>query len=190
MDETWFVWVPEPGVMNPEAGYGWETRGTSPRNRSTRKKGQQTWSCYLSYDPKEDRLTWRYTKRTNQWETASFINARLKAHERLGHRYLVLVWDPASWHVARLFWTWVRQHNRRVDQQGHGTKLVPMVTPVQAFWLNPVEAFIGHAKRRVLPCRQFETELHQQAALDRHWLHRNLLYASAPTLETLIPVLH
>ena len=176
--------------MNPEAGYGWGPRGQSPRNRATRKKGQQTWSAYLAYDPKEQRLAWRYAAHTNQWLTAIFVEERRLLHERRGHSHLVLVWDPASWHLARALMGWIRHHNRQVDRQGHGCKLVPMVLPTHAFWLNPVEAFIGHAKRRVLPCRQFASEQEQKAALDRHWLHRNLLHARVPDPVRINAVLH
>jgi hypothetical protein len=190
MDETWFVWVPETGIMNPEPGYGWGPRGQSPRNRATRKKGQQTWSCYLAYDPKERRLGWRYAEKTNQWLTAIFVAERLRQHEQRGHTHLILVWDQASWHVARDLMSWVRHHNRQVERQGHGCKLVPVTIPVHAFWLNPVEAFIGHAKGRVLPCRQFGSEEQQKAALDRHWLHRNLLYAQVPDPLSVNAVLH
>jgi hypothetical protein len=176
--------------MNPEAGYGWQNQGQSLKNAATRKKGQQTWNCYLSLDLKEERLAWQYTSATNSWETCVFLHERLAWHEQLGHRTLVLVWDLASWHTSRDLRHWIRSHNRRVRRLGQGVKLVPVTLPVHAFWLNPVEAHIGHAKRRVLPCRQFAAPLDQQQALDRHWLHRNLNCAHAPSPETLIPVLH
>jgi DDE superfamily endonuclease len=186
VDETWFVFVPPAGIMNPEAGYGWAWAKRPPRNLASRKKGQQTWSAYVSLDMKEERLAWSYTEHTNQWETAIWVKQRLEAHERLGHRVLVLIWDAASWHLARSLRHWFRAHNRRVDQAGQGVKIVPVVTPVHAFWLNPVEPLLGQAKRRVLPCRQFETPLEQKAALDRHWLHRNLHCAHVSSPEDLI----
>jgi hypothetical protein len=190
LDETWFVFVPPQGVMNPEAGYGWQSVGSPLKNAATRKKGQQTWSCYLALDPKEERLAWRYTEATNSWETCVFLHERLAWHERLGHDTLVVVWDQASWHTSRALMAWVRSHNQRVQRLGTGVKLVPVCLPVHAFWLNPVEAHIGHAKGRVLPCRQFAVPLEQQRALDRHWLHRNLRCAHAPSPETLISVPH
>ena len=104
--------------MNPESGYGWGQKRQPLKNRATRKKGQTTWSTYLALDAKEARLTWRITQHTNRWETAIFLNARLKFHERQGHRVLVVVWDNASWHVANDLKRWFKQHNRRVDRQG------------------------------------------------------------------------
>jgi hypothetical protein len=190
VDETWFVFVPPEAIMNPESGYGWGTAKQPLRNRASRKKGQQTWSCYLALDAKEERLAWRYTEKTNRWQTAIFLNERLQWHERRGHRCLVVIWDNASWHVAKVLRHWFREHNRAVDRQGFGTKIVPVTTPVHAFWLNEVETHIGHAKGKVLPCRQFESPTEQQAALDRHWLHRNLQHAHVPSPESLIADLH
>ena len=58
-DETWFVWVPPQGIMNPEAGQGWAPAGAPPRNRATRKKGQETFNAYLCLEVTEERLAWR-----------------------------------------------------------------------------------------------------------------------------------
>ena len=46
-DETWFVGVPPSGIMNPQPGAGWSER--TPRNKSTRKKGQETFTAYLTF---------------------------------------------------------------------------------------------------------------------------------------------
>jgi DDE superfamily endonuclease len=190
LDETWFVFVPAQGIMNPEAGAGWAEAGEPPRNLSTRQKGQQTWNAYLSLDAKEGRLTWRYTKHVNRWETALFLQERVRVHERLGHRVLVLVWDPAPWHRARDLMAAIRAHNQQVERVGQGVKIVPVQTPIQAFWLNRVEAVIGHTKKKVLPCRQFADVIAQRGAVDRHWLHWNLSHAKAPSPEDFIAVLH
>jgi hypothetical protein len=189
-DETWFVWVPPAGIMNPEAGQGWAVAGKPPRNRATRKKGQETFNAYVSLDVKEARLAWRYTEHTNQTETRAFLEERLAAHERMGHRVLVLPWDPASWHRAGKLLAWVREHNRQVDREGTGVKLVPVELPKGAFWLNRVDAIIRQTKGRVLPCRQFANQQEQRRALDRHWLQRNLRSAHAPRPEQLFDHLH
>jgi hypothetical protein len=176
--------------MNPEAGSGWAPTGQPPRNLSTRAKGRHTWNAYVALDAKEERLTWRYTAHTNRWETAHFLTERVRAHERQGHSVLVLVWDPASWHVAHDLTAAIRAHNQQVDREGQGVKIVPVTTPVQAFWLNRAEPLIGQAKKKVLPCRQFASPIEQQASLDRHWLHRNLRWAKVPSPEDLIAVLN
>lgn len=189
-DETWFVTVSAPGIMNPEAGSGWAAAGAPPRNPATRKKGRETFTAYLSVDAKEQRLSWRYTAHTNRWESWAYLQERVTAHERLGHTVLVWVWDAATWHTAHELLGWIRAHNRQVQQQGAGVKIVPVCQPVHAFWLNPVDAIIRHTKGRVLPCRQFASQTAQRAALDRYWLQRNLRRARAPKPEDLFAVLH
>ncbi len=178
-DETWFVWVPPTGVMNPEAGQGWAPAGQSPRNLASRKKGKVTFSAFLSLDVKAQQLHWDYFDHTNQVTTWQHLEGRLAAHTRAGAPVLIVGWDPATWHLGKDLLGWVRAHNRTVQRQGTGTKLVPVPLPKGAFWLNPVDALIKHAKGRVLPCRQFPDPTAQRAALDRHWLHRNLRHAPA-----------
>lgn len=169
---------------------GWAPSGKSPRNLASRKKGKETFTAYLSLDVKEGRVHWDYFDHTNQTMTIRHLSPRLQEHERRGERVLVVAWDPASWHLGRELLSWVRQHNRAVDRSGRGTKLVPVPLPKGAFWLNPVEALIKHAKGRVLPCRQFADPQAQRRALDRHWLHRNLRCAAALKPEQLCVRLH
>jgi DDE superfamily endonuclease len=176
--------------MNPEAGQGWSPAGKPPRNRATRKKGQETFNAYLSLDVKEQRLAWRYTEHTNQGETRAFLEERLAVHERRGDRVLVLPWDPASWHLAHDLIGWIRTHNRQVQRSGRGVKLVPVELPKGAFGLNRVDAIIRQTKGKVLPCRQFSDQEAQRRALDRHWLHRNLHCAHAPKPEDFLVHLH
>lgn len=176
--------------MNPEAGQGWAPAGKPPRNRATRQKGQETFNAYLSLDVKEQRLAWRYTEHTNQGETRAFLEERLLAHERLGHRVLVFPWDPASWHLAHDLRAWIGAQNRQVRRTGVGVILVPVELPKGAFWLNRVDAIIRQTKGRVLPCRQFVNQEEQRRALDRHWLHRNLDCARAPKPEDFFVHLH
>jgi len=189
-DETWFVWVSPESIMNPEAGQGWAPAGNPPRNAASRKKGQTTFTAYLSLDAKAQQVHWDYFDPTNQFMTAIHLYRRLQAHERQGHQVLLVAWDPASWHLGRHLLGWVRAHNRQVDRQGHGTKIVPVPLPKGAFWLNPVDALIKHAKGRVLPCRQFENQEAQRLALDRHWLQRNLRCMAASNPETILDRLH
>lgn len=57
-----------------------------------------------------------------------------------------------------------------MGRRGEGVKIVPVSLPVHAFWVNRVEAVIGQAKQRVLPCRQFASPEEQRGALDPLWL--------------------
>jgi len=79
----------------------------------------------------------------------------------------------------------IREHNLGVSRTWTGVKIVPLVLPVHAFWLNPIEAIIGFVKRTALPCRQFTALVEQLAAIDRVLLHYNLRHARVPKVEDL-----
>lgn len=190
MDETWFVWTPPCGVLNPEEGCGWALRRRPPRNRSNRTKGQTTKSAYLFLDIKEHRVAWSYAAHTNSTETLTRLWERVAHHQRLGQTRLVLIWDAASWHKSQQVRTAIREHNRRVNREQTGVKIVPILLPVHAFWLNPVEAIIGFVKRTALPCCQFDALEDQLAAIDRTLIHRNLRKATVPKVEDLLNDLH
>lgn len=77
-----------------------------------------------------------------------------------GLRALLLVWDNASWHTSQTVRTWLRDHNRRVKQQGCGVRILPCRLPSKSPWLNPIEPRWVHGKRavmepaRVLPAQE------------------------------------
>jgi hypothetical protein len=62
---------------------------------------------------------------------------------------LVLVWDNASWHTSNLVRTWVRAHNRQVQQEHRGVRIVPCWLPSRSPWLNPIEPKWLHGRRAV-----------------------------------------
>lgn len=190
LDETWFVRIPPAGLLNPEPGYGWAPAGHPPALPSCRTKGRDTWSAYLCLEAKEDRVAWQYTAHTNSTETVAVLEARVAVHALRGHRRLVVVWDPASWHRARAVKTWQRAHNRQVLATGTGVQVILVELPVHAFWLDPVEGIIQHVKGAALPGRTFESVTAQQAAIDRHLIHRNLHRASVKRPEEHLLHLH
>ena len=86
-----------------------------------------------------------------------------------GVTMLVLVWDNAGWHISNEVRRWMRDHNRRVQQDG-GVRLVPCLLPTKSPWLNPIEPKWVHGKRRVVePARlltAYELEARVCAAFD------------------------
>jgi DDE superfamily endonuclease len=68
----------------------------------------------------------------------------------LGKRARLLVWDHASWHTSQAVRTWLRAHNRRVQQTGCGVRLIACRLPSKSPWLNPIEPKWVHGKRAVV----------------------------------------
>lgn len=69
---------------------------------------------------------------------------------QLGKKALLMVWDNASWHVSKEVRTWIRQHNRTVREQGQGVRLVTCHLPTKSPWLNRIEPYWMHGKRKIV----------------------------------------
>lgn len=63
-------------------------------------------------------------------------------------RWLMVIWDNASFHKSRWLMQRIREHNRLARKEGR-TRLVPYRLPVGAPWLNPIEPHWLHCKRAV-----------------------------------------
>ena len=91
-----------------------------------------------------------------------------------GKTAVLLVWDNASWHVSAEVRTWLRAHNRRVKQTGHGARLRACPLPSKSPWLNPIEPKWIHGKRavvepaRVLPVAELEERVCAYYGCDQH----------------------
>jgi hypothetical protein len=69
---------------------------------------------------------------------------------RLGKRARLLVWDNAGWHISQAVHGWIREHNRRVKQEGTGVRIIRCLLPSKSPWLNPIEPKWRHGKRHVV----------------------------------------
>lgn len=103
--------------------------------------------------------------------TWQFLAKRLERYEALGRRWLVVLWDNASWHKGKLM-EQVRGWNREARRR-QGIRLVPVALPKRSPWLYPLEPISGQAKRRVLGNRCFGDAAEQKASLRRHLQLRN-----------------
>ena len=69
---------------------------------------------------------------------------------QLGKRALLMIWDNASWHLSKEVHTWMREHNRKVRQQGQGVRIIPCYLPSKSPWLNRIEPHWMHGKRKIV----------------------------------------
>jgi hypothetical protein len=69
--------------------------------------------------------------------------------EAKGKKVFVLVWDNASWHVGKKVQGWIKAHNRQVKLEGKGIRIVQCRLPIKSPWLNPIEPYWVHGKRKV-----------------------------------------
>jgi hypothetical protein len=68
---------------------------------------------------------------------------------KLHKRFLVVIWDNASWHLSRKVRAWIRFYNRTAKEKGD-VRLLVWRLPSRSPWLNPIEPHWIHAKRQTL----------------------------------------
>lgn len=108
-----------------------------------------TWGevLYVSRDATSDELFWTWQPRTRSDDTIAHLTALLECYR--DKRYLVLIWDNASWHKSQKVTKWIAGHNA-TSRQRKLPKLFALALPTYSPWLNPTEAVINQNKRRTL----------------------------------------
>lgn len=81
-----------------------------------------------------------------QWVCQQWVCQELQSE---GKQALLLVWEPASWHISQQVKGWVQEHNARAKQAG-GIRILSCLLPVKSPWLNPIEPHWVHAKRAIV----------------------------------------
>ena len=108
-------------------------------------------SCYGLYLP-EFKETWlRFVDgRPVSGITTRFLGWCTEKLEAIGKKFLLLIWDNASWHISREVRRWLGRHNRRVKKGGTGVRIVSCLLPIKSPWLNAIEPKWVHGKRKVV----------------------------------------
>lgn len=137
-DESWYV-------------------GCAQSGRCWGERGKPTWIpafgptrgevLYLSRDAVSDELIWSWQPRTRSDNTIAHLEQLLECYR--DKRYVVLIWDNASWHKSRRVEGWIADHNATSREQRR-PKLFLLPLPTYSPWLNPTEAVINQNKRRTL----------------------------------------
>lgn len=78
--------------------------------------------------------------------TWAFLEQLVALHS--DKRWLMLIWDNASFHRSQALMERIRQHNRTANTQGL-PRIVPYRLPTGAPWLNPIEPHWLWAKRNI-----------------------------------------
>ena len=108
-------------------------------------------SCYGLYLPELGDTWIRFVDgRPVSSITTQFLSWSCEKLEALGKKFLLLIWDNASWHVSKEVRRWLGRHNRRVKESGEGVRVVSCLLPKQSPWRNAIEPKWVHTKRKVV----------------------------------------
>ena len=165
LDQSWFSrW--------PYRFRAWAAKDAPLRVAQRWSEKVDTTALYAALDDKSQEAFLRWaTGQPNSEETVQFLEALMAHCTQNGLRFIVLIWDKASWHTSKRTRGWIRAYNRRAKEENL-TRLIVCQLPTRSPWLMPLEPIFGWTKHQVLGGRLFETVAQLQAAVERYFHQR------------------
>ena len=147
-DESWFSRFERPSLHSwTEAGEPVRLLQKEPKKDDPEPKAL---SCYGLYLPELKESWLRFVDgRPLSAITTRFLEWSCRRLQAVGKKALLLIWDNASWHKSREVRGWIEDHNRRVNEDGRGVRIVACPLPIRSPWLNAIEPQWIHSKRKV-----------------------------------------
>jgi transposase len=165
LDQSWFSrW--------PYRFRAWAAKDAPLRVAQRWSEKVDTTALYaaLNDESQEAFLRWA-TGQPDSEETVRFLEALMLHCTQNGLRFIVLIWDKASWHTSKRTRDWIRAYNRRAKEEAR-TRLIVCQLPTRSPWLMPLEPIFGWTKHQVLGGRLFQTIAQLQAAVECYFHQR------------------
>lgn len=165
LDQSWFSrW--------PYRFRAWAAKDTPLRVAQRWSEKVDTTALYAALDDESQEAFLRWaTGQPDSEETVKFLEALMAHCTQAGLRFIVLIWDKASWHTSRRTQGWIRAYNRRAKEEDL-TRLIVCQLPTRSPWLMPLEPIFGWTKHQVLGGRLFQTVAQLQVAVERYFHQR------------------
>jgi transposase len=165
LDQSWFArW--------PYRFRAWAAKDAPLRVAQRWSEEVDTTALYAALDDESQEAFLRWaTGQPDSEETVQFLEALMAHCTQNGLRFIVLIWDKASWHTSKRTRDWIRAYNRRAKREAR-TRLIVCQLPTRSPWLMPLEPIFGWTKHQVLGGRLFETVAQLQAAVELHFHQR------------------
>ena len=165
LDQSWFSrW--------PYRFRAWAAKDARLRVAQRWSEKVDTTALYAALDDESQEAFLRWsTGQPDSEETVQFLEALMVHCTQSGLRFIVLIWDKASWHTSKRTQGWIRAYNRRAKEEAR-TRLIVCQLPTRSPWLMPLEPIFGWTKHQVLGGRLFETVAQLQAAVESYFHQR------------------
>jgi transposase len=165
LDQSWFSrW--------PYRFRAWAAKDARLRVAQRWSEKVDTTALYAALDDESQEAFLRWsTGQPDSEETVDFLEALMVHCTQNGLRFIVLIWDKASWHTSKRTQGWIRAYNRRAKEEAR-TRLIVCQLPTRSPWLMPLEPIFGWTKHQVLGGRLFQTVAQLQAAVESYFHQR------------------
>jgi hypothetical protein len=153
---------------------------TAPGEQRIVPQWQKSRGCLLMTAALElsgNQVTHFYSTRKNTAEMIRMMEVLVDRYR--DRRKLYLSWDAASWHISKLLFKRIEEHNAAVlDGGGPIVETVPLPTGAQ--FLNVIESVFSGMARSIVHNSDYETLDDAKAAFDRYFKERNAHFKQHP----------
>jgi hypothetical protein len=95
------------------------------------------------------------------------------------HRKLYFSWDAASWHISKLLFVRIEDHNAAVGS-GSGPLVETAPLPAGAQFLNVIESVFSGMARAIIHNSDYKSVDEAKTAIDRYFTERNTYFREHP----------
>jgi transposase len=167
-----------PFVIRAHGGRMLVGRGTIP-TVPQRQKSKGSLIMTAALELSSNQLTYFYSPRK---DTGEMLRMLAKVREEYAWKSRIyLSWDAASWHISKLLYARVAEHNEAITKR---TALGPLVElaplPVGAQFLNVIESVFSGMARAILANSNYGSLEEARAAIERYVRERNERFRQQP----------
>jgi transposase len=148
---------------------------TVPQHQKSKGSLIMTTALELSHN----QITYFYSPRK---DTGEMLRMLAKLIQEYGHKgRIYLSWDAASWHMSKMLYARVAEHNDAVARGDIAAPLVALAPlPAGAQFLNVIESVFSGMARAVIANSNYPSVEEARAAIERYIQERNQKFRYAP----------
>jgi hypothetical protein len=127
----------------------------------------------------QNQITYFYSPRKDTGEMLRMLSKLIHEYQQKSRIYLS--WDAASWHMSKMLYAHVAEHNKTVtkgDVAGPLVELAPL--PAGAQFLNVIESVFCGMARAIIANSNYGSVEEARAAIERHVQERNEKFRCTP----------
>lgn len=144
-----------------------------------RQKSKGSLIMTAALELSQNQITYFYSPRKDTGEMLRILSRIIQEYQQKSRIYLS--WDAASWHMSKMLYAHVAEHNNGVTKGNVAGPLVELAPlPVGAQFLNVIESVFSGMARAIIANSNYGSVEEARAAIDRYVRERNEKFKCAP----------
>jgi hypothetical protein len=143
-----------------------------------RQKSKGSLIMTAALELSSNHISYFYSPRKDTGEMLRMLSKLVKEYEHKSRIYLS--WDAASWHMSKMLYARVDEHNNAVIKGGAGPLVALAPLPSGAQFLNVIESVFSGMARAVIANSNYESVEDARAAIETYVRERNEKFRCTP----------